>query len=79
MAIYTRFGTPVTINDVSVDEQGTQWVKVTNHFDDGTTNEREYPIWELRADGGISEIHDEIDNVQFAKDCIEDERRSFHQ
>lgn len=51
MAIYTRFGSKVTIISVEQDNQNT-WLKV--RLEDGSI--REWAAYEFRADGGLAEI-----------------------
>lgn len=56
MAIYTRFGSPVTIISVEQDNQNT-WLKV--RLEDGEI--REWAAYEFRADGGWAEIKAAMD------------------
>lgn len=57
--IYTRFGSPVELVS-KIDEQG--WVHVlVEHADQEI--EREYHISELKADGGLEEIHRASDEL----------------
>ena len=74
MAIYTMMGSEVEIVDSRIEGSDT-WVTV-RYIEDG--EQREFHIGDLRADGGFNEIEDKVDNVQFAKDCAEEERRSFY-
>lgn len=54
--IFTRFGTPVTI--LSADGE---WLTVRCEPKDGAPYEREWHIFEFKADGGIDEIQQAID------------------
>lgn len=52
MAIYTRFGTPVTVVTVL----SSQSLTVECRYPDGITQDRNVHISELKADGGLEEI-----------------------
>lgn len=55
MAIMTQFGSPVTIEAVEFQEDQA-WITVK--YEDGKT--REVALGELRADGGLQEIMQDI-------------------
>lgn len=59
MAIYTRRGTPVTINSACQDKESRIWLTIT--MQDG--RERQWGSWGFHADGGGSEIVAAIERV----------------
>lgn len=63
--IYTRFGTPVTLLS-QIDNEG--FVKLIAHYEDGD-KEREYQVFELRADDGFNEIQAASDAIHLCRDC----------
>ena len=69
MTIYTRFGSPIVITAKYVPFDG--WVNVTR--EDGSI--REYHISELKADNGLTEIMEAVNQVQ---NFIHDEEETEH-
>ena len=62
--VYTRFGTPVTLLQ-QPDNEG--WILLLAHYpmhDGGTLQKfREYHISDLRIDGGLPKLTEEIDKL----------------
>lgn len=60
MAIFTRYGSVVTVNGHTIDDDGRWWIKCTRVSDN---EEKEYLLGELRADDGPSEIQAAIERA----------------
>ncbi len=55
--IYSKFGTELTLVSRTEDAGGRTSVQATS---DGTADVREYPVADLKADDGMSEINDAV-------------------